>query len=95
MRIQKVQTRLSLGFSKKLENLAAAMALQVAYYNFCWRLREKGKSGRLMPTPAMQAGLVDTLWTFGDLYDNVMEFDRNRKNAAKWARFTKRLGRED
>ena len=28
-------TRLSLGFSKKLENLAAAVALHVAHYNFC------------------------------------------------------------
>ena len=29
-------TRLSLCFSKKLENLAAAVAISVAYYNFCW-----------------------------------------------------------
>ncbi len=28
--------RLGLGFSKKLENLAAATALHVAYFNFCW-----------------------------------------------------------
>jgi len=28
-------TRLSLCFSKKLENLAAAVAIYVAYYNFC------------------------------------------------------------
>jgi hypothetical protein len=27
--------RLSLGFSKKLENLAPAVALHVAHYNFC------------------------------------------------------------
>lgn len=30
-------TRLSLGFSKKLANLEAAIALFVAHYNFCWR----------------------------------------------------------
>ena len=30
-------TRLSLGFSKKLENLEAAVAAFLAYYNFVWR----------------------------------------------------------
>ena len=30
-------TRLALGFSKKLENLAAAVALHFAHYNFCRR----------------------------------------------------------
>jgi hypothetical protein len=30
-------TRLSLGFSKKLENLEAAVALHVTYFKFCWR----------------------------------------------------------
>jgi hypothetical protein len=56
-----------MGFSKKLTNLAAAVALQVAYYNFCWRLRRPGKSGQLTPTPAMMAGLTDTLWSIEDL----------------------------
>ena len=44
-------TRLSLGFSKKLENLEAAVAMFVSYYNFCWRMRENGKSGKLRATP--------------------------------------------
>jgi hypothetical protein len=35
----------SMGFSKKLSNLAAAVAIQAAYYNFCWRLRKKGTTG--------------------------------------------------
>jgi hypothetical protein len=30
-------TRLALGFSKKFENLEAAINLHVAYFNFCWR----------------------------------------------------------
>ena len=64
-------TRLSLGFSKKLENLSAAVALHVAYHNFCWRPRKPGKSGRKRPTPAMASGLIDTLWTFGDLYERI------------------------
>lgn len=66
-------TRLSLGFSKKLDNLKAAVALHVAYYNFCWRLREKGKSGKRTPTPAMMSGLTDELWDLERLYDEVME----------------------
>jgi IS1 family transposase len=76
-------TRLSMGFSKKLSNLAAAAALQVAYYNFCWRLRQPGKSGQLTPTPAMMAGLVDTLWTIEDLYDAVMKQQAQKKHAAR------------
>lgn len=51
-------TRLSLGFSKKLENLAAAVALQAAHYNFCWRLREKGnqRAAATHPRDAGRAG---------------------------------------
>jgi len=40
-------SRLALGFSKKLDNLCAAVSLHIAHYNCCWRLREPGKSGRL------------------------------------------------
>jgi IS1 family transposase len=76
-------TRLSMGFSKKLTNLAAAAALQVAYYNFCWRLRQPGASGKLTPTPAMMAGLVDTLWTIEDLYDAVMDQQARKKHTAR------------
>lgn len=46
-------TRLSLGFSKKLENLKAACALHFMYYNFCWVPRT------LKQTPAMAAGIAD------------------------------------
>jgi hypothetical protein len=84
-------TRLSMGFSKKLANLAAAAALQVAYYNFCWRLRKPGSSGKLTPTPAMQAGLVDTLWTIEDLYDAVMKQQAEKKRAARYAKLLNKL----
>ena len=53
-------TRLANGFSKKLENRAAAVALQFAY-NFC-RIH-----GTLRVTPAMEAGVADRLWTLADL----------------------------
>ena len=54
-------TRLALGFSKKFENLEAAVNLHVAYFNFCWRL------GEMRVTPAMAAGITPRLWTFNDL----------------------------
>jgi IS1 family transposase len=54
-------TRLSLGFSKKLENLAAAFALHTAHYNFC-RVHSK-----LRVTPAMEAGITDHVWELGEL----------------------------
>ena len=54
-------TRLALGFSKKIENLEAAVNLHVAYFNFCWR------PGEMRITPAMAAGITPRLWTFNDL----------------------------
>jgi IS1 family transposase len=66
--------RLTICFSKKLDNLAAAVALYMAYYNFCWRPRYQdwsGKAGRLRPTPAMMAGVTARLWSFEDLFAEV------------------------
>jgi len=65
-------TRLSLGFSKKLANLEAACSMLLAYYNFVWRTRLPEKSGRYRLPAAMAAGVVDTLWSFEDLYDNAI-----------------------
>jgi hypothetical protein len=67
-------TRLSAGFSKKLENLAAAIALFMAFYNFVWRPRfpdHSSKRGRRRPTPAMMAGVEDRLWSVEDLFREV------------------------
>jgi hypothetical protein len=64
-------TRLSLGFSKKLENLQAACSVFFAYYNFVWRTRD-AMNGRERLPAAMLAGVVDRLWTFEDLFDAVM-----------------------
>ncbi|MHC4398127.1 MAG: hypothetical protein ACYTG0_00430 [Planctomycetota bacterium] len=55
-------TRLTVAFSKKLKNLAAAVALHFAYYDYCWRPRKPGKSRRLRVTPAMGAGVTGRLW---------------------------------
>ncbi|PYJ55536.1 MAG: hypothetical protein DME24_24795 [Verrucomicrobia bacterium] len=54
-------TRLTLGFSKKLDNLKHAVALFVAHYNFC---RVHGSHSQ---TPAIQAGLTDHTWTIEEL----------------------------
>ena len=56
-------TRLSNGFSKKLEQHCAAVSLYVAHYNLC-RMHESLRS-----TPAMALGIADRVWTIGDLVD--------------------------
>lgn len=50
-------TRLTNGFSKKVENLAAAVALHYMHYNFC-RVHQTLKT-----TPAQAAGVTDHQWT--------------------------------
>jgi hypothetical protein len=64
--------RLTYAFSKKLEHLEAAFAMFAAYYNFCWRTRKPGKSGKRRPTAAHIAGLTDHTWTFDELFAAVL-----------------------
>jgi hypothetical protein len=47
--------------SKKLINLEAAVAIMMAFYNFC------GVHQTLRVTPAMKAGLTNRAWTIRDL----------------------------
>lgn len=54
-------TRLTNGFSKKIENLEHALALHFMYYNFV-RIHRT-----LRVTPAMEVGLTDKLWSIEDL----------------------------
>jgi IS1 family transposase len=58
--------RLSNGFSKKLEPHCAAVSLYVAHYNLC-RVHESLRS-----TPAMALGIVERVWTIGDLLDAAL-----------------------
>lgn len=53
--------RLTLAFSKKLENFKAAIALNIAYYNFV------KTHGSLRCTPAMEAGIENGAWKVSDL----------------------------
>lgn len=62
-------TRLTNGFSKKLENHAAAFALFVAHYNFC-RVHETTKV-----TPAMSLGVTDHPWSIGELLDVALGYE--------------------
>jgi IS1 family transposase len=54
-------TRLTNGFSKKIENHEAAIALHFMHYNFC-RVHKT-----LRVTPAMEAGLANHVWTVEEL----------------------------
>jgi len=54
-------TRLTNGFSKKLENHGHAVALYFLHYNFC-RVHKT-----LRVTPAMESGLADHVWTMEEL----------------------------
>jgi len=56
-------TRLTNAFSKKLDNLKAAVALHFAHYNFV-RIHSS-----LRITPGMAAGVTDRLWTIEDLLE--------------------------
>jgi hypothetical protein len=54
-------TRLTNGFSKKLENLGHAVALHFMYYNF-GRIHQT-----LRITPAMAAGVSDHVWELEEI----------------------------
>ena len=54
-------TRLTNAFSKKWENLKAALAFYFAYYNFC-RIHST-----IRCTPAMEAGITKSVWSLRDL----------------------------
>ena len=58
-------TRLTNAFSKKVENLRAAVALHFAHYNFV-RVH-----GSLRITPAMAAGVSSRLWSIEELVDRT------------------------
>jgi len=52
-------TRLTNAFSKKVENLTAAVSLHFMHYNFARRHKSLGRNR----TPAMAAGISDHVWT--------------------------------
>jgi IS1 family transposase len=64
-------TRLTNGFSKKVENLQYAVALHFMNYNFC-RIHKS-----LRVTPAMAAGISDYLWKLEDIVELVENKERS------------------
>jgi len=64
-------TRLTNGFSKKLENHGHAVALYFFHYNFC-RIHKT-----LRVTPAMEAGIADHVWFLEEL---IALLDSNSNN---------------
>ena len=65
--------RLTLCFSKKLENLVAAFAMFAAYYNYCWQTRKPGTSGKKRPTACLMAGLTGHVRSFDELFEAVLK----------------------
>jgi IS1 family transposase len=66
-------TRLTNGFSKKLENHGHQVALYFMHYNFC-RVHKT-----LRVTPAMEAGLTDHVWTLEELCGLIPEKKPNAR----------------
>lgn len=54
-------TRLTNGFSKRVENHAHMVSLHFMHYNFCRQHKT------LLVSPAMEAGVADHLWTIEDI----------------------------
>jgi IS1 family transposase/transposase-like protein len=64
-------TRLTNAHSKSHAHHNAMLALFIAFYNYCrpnLALKEKGKPAK---TPAMAAGLADTVWSLQELLERV------------------------
>lgn len=69
-------TRLTNGFSKKVENHCHAIALHFVYYNFC-RIHSS-----LRVTPAMEAGLTDDIMKLEDIIEMA---DQLKYENSVWA----------
>lgn len=60
-------TRLTNGFSKKLENHIHMVALYTVFYNFT-KIHKT-----LRVTPAMQAALTDRVWSMNEIVEMIEE----------------------
>lgn len=76
-------TRLTNGFSKKLENHVHALALYFAFYNFV-RIHKT-----LKVSPAMAAGITDRLWSLEDIANRI---EAGKPAPAKRGPYKKREG---
>ena len=60
-------TRLTNGFSKKVENHAHAISLPFMFYNFCRPHQTLTKQAGKKATPAMAAGIARYPWSLTQL----------------------------
>jgi hypothetical protein len=65
-------TRLTNGFSKKIDNHAAAVSLYVAHYNWCRVHEALTPDLKHQNTPAMAIGITDHVWSIGELLDAAL-----------------------
>jgi IS1 family transposase len=70
-------TRLTNGFSKKVENHLHAVALHFMYYNFC-KIHKT-----LRVTPAMEAGIASHVWSIEDLAKLIPELVAKKRGSYK------------
>jgi len=70
-------TRLTNGFSKKIENHAHSVALFAMYYNFV-RIHKT-----LRTTPAMAAKVTKRLWEIGDIVDVLESWEASHEHSAR------------
>lgn len=76
-------TRLTNGFSKKVEFHAHAVSLNFMYYNFArphLSLRVKSTDGTFAKrTPAMAAGIADRIWSTWEIAELIDQVDERRE----------------
>lgn len=77
-------TRVTNGFSKKIENHVVAISLHFMYYNFV-RIHQT-----LQITPAMAAGVTATPWDISDIVA-LLDTAEERERAEKQERDTWKL----
>jgi IS1 family transposase len=74
-------TRLTNGFSKKIENHGHAIALHYMYYNFVRKHQTLTKArGGLHTTPAMAGGVADHVWTMEEVVGLLEEREMQEAN---------------
>jgi IS1 family transposase len=75
-------TRLTNGFSKKLENLTAAVSLHLMYYSFARPHATLTKAANHVPTsPAMAAGVADHVWTLTEIAILLDQYEHSVGNS--------------
>jgi hypothetical protein len=64
-------TRLTNAFSKKVENLAAALSIHYLHYNFC-RVHQT-----IHTTPAIAVGVADHVWSIAEVVASLVASEKS------------------